>query len=353
VNQPFRFFIEYLCRWLPSSVETGLVKIGNPGPESPVFMTCNFSLTVRRLKRVLQGIDCYLLIAPSKGINVWCASAGHELNEHGVISVLKTSGIDDLVQNKVLIAPQLCAPGVDTKAVKEATGWSMTFGPVNMEHIPPFLDAGREKTDWMRSANFPFGFRMEMLLSMNFLYWLVIALILAVFKLSWIPGFTLIFWTMASFTYVLFPWIPGGTGWMKSFCVCILFLVILLLLALTEPSQIYIFFWLMMGAILTSMLVGFDLAGIVGPYRSDAVKFLHGIGIKDMGGLGKFSDESMNPIQADFESCIGCKTCIDVCPCNVYAFDREQKKAILQNEDLCFSCGACVKQCPASCLSLK
>ena len=64
-------------------------------------------------------LDCYLLVAPSKGINVWCASCGGEFNEFPAISAIKTSGISEKVKYRILIAPQLSAPGIDIKKVRE------------------------------------------------------------------------------------------------------------------------------------------------------------------------------------------------------------------------------------------
>jgi len=80
-----------LLRIMPFPCQTGLIKIGNPDRESPVLLTGNFCLTVARVKRAIKGIDAYLLVANSRGINVWCAATGGMLTNHDVISVLKTS----------------------------------------------------------------------------------------------------------------------------------------------------------------------------------------------------------------------------------------------------------------------
>ena len=62
--------IETLFRLLPFPTETGLRIVGNPGPNAPVFVTCNYDLTVRRVIKSLAGMDCFLLVAPSKGIRI-------------------------------------------------------------------------------------------------------------------------------------------------------------------------------------------------------------------------------------------------------------------------------------------
>ena len=58
-------------RLIPWPTETGLRKIGEPDASSPVLLTGNYDLTVRRLTRVLEGQNVWLLVAPSSGINVW------------------------------------------------------------------------------------------------------------------------------------------------------------------------------------------------------------------------------------------------------------------------------------------
>ncbi|MFQ6117255.1 MAG: copper oxidase, partial [Candidatus Bipolaricaulia bacterium] len=113
--------LETLLRGFPFPCRPGLVKIGNPDRDSPVFLTCNYHLTVERVKRALKGLDCYLLVANSRGINVWCAAAGGHFTNHDVISALKTSGIEELVDHRDVVLPQLAAPGIELKVIKQKT----------------------------------------------------------------------------------------------------------------------------------------------------------------------------------------------------------------------------------------
>jgi CO dehydrogenase/acetyl-CoA synthase gamma subunit (corrinoid Fe-S protein) len=124
-------------------------------------VTCNYDLTVRRVLRALRGLDAYLLIAPTKGINVWCGAAGGYFTAHQVISVLRTSGIGELVDHRRLILPQLSATGVERKLVEQRTGWRVVFGPVYASDVPAYLAYGR-KTEAMRQVHFLLPDRMEM-----------------------------------------------------------------------------------------------------------------------------------------------------------------------------------------------
>ena len=138
----------------------------------PVVVTGNFHLTVRRVERALTNQNCYLLVVQTKGINVWCASAGGEMNTHSIITALKTSDIASLVDHRELILPQLSAPGIDTKLLKKVRGWKGKWGPVYAGSLPEFLANSHTKTQKQSRVRFDLLFRMEMLFAMNFLLWL-------------------------------------------------------------------------------------------------------------------------------------------------------------------------------------
>ncbi|MCP4038305.1 MAG: copper oxidase, partial [bacterium] len=151
------FFLEFMqtaLRLFPWPTQPGLRTIGRPDASSPVLLTGNFDLTVRRLVHALEGVDAWLLVAPSGGINVWCASSGGHLTTHQVVTALKTTGIADKVDHRQVILPQLAATGVLALDVFRRSRWKVRFGPVDMHDIPAYLEK-REKTDSMRRVTFP------------------------------------------------------------------------------------------------------------------------------------------------------------------------------------------------------
>ncbi len=111
-------------RLAPWPSETGLRAIGKPGPLSPVLVTCNFDFTVRRVMRAMRGHDAWLVVAPSSGINVWCAASGGHLSTHQVVTALKTSGVAERVQHRKAILPQLAATGVSAREVEWRSRWA-------------------------------------------------------------------------------------------------------------------------------------------------------------------------------------------------------------------------------------
>jgi len=146
---------------LPLPAPPCLVKIGNPDCSSPVLVTCNWRLTIRELLYRLRGEHLYLLVANSRGINVWCAAAGGHFTHHDVISIIKTSGIEDLVDHRTLVLPQLAATGIDIGYIKKKIDWRSVWGPVSARDIPEFLAGDGEKSDRMRRVGFGLGRRLS------------------------------------------------------------------------------------------------------------------------------------------------------------------------------------------------
>lgn len=61
-----------------------------------MLVTGNFDLTVRRVVRALDGkVDCWLLVADSAGINVWCAAGGGYFTADKVIAAVRASGVGE------------------------------------------------------------------------------------------------------------------------------------------------------------------------------------------------------------------------------------------------------------------
>lgn len=196
---------------------TGLYRIGHPTPKSPVLLTGNYELTVRRLVRQLDGnVDCWLVVANSRGINVWCAAGGGHFSAEDVISALKTSGVADVVTHHALILPQLCANGVDGWKIRRETGWGVHWGPVRAADIPAYLAAGRKKSLAMRHVAFPLKDRFEMATAMNVFYGIILAVVGVIFWRS--HTFAILAAMMVlGYMYGIFqPWLPGRDGLEKG-----------------------------------------------------------------------------------------------------------------------------------------
>ena len=195
-----------LLRVLPWPAKSGLIRVGHPGRDAPVLVTCNYDLTVRRVLRSLRGLDAYLLVAPTKGINVWCGAAGGYFTAHQVVSILRTSGIGELVDHRRLILPQLSATGIERKLVEQRTGWRVVFGPVYASDIPAYLAHGR-KTDAMRQVRFALCDRLEMAAVWAFPLSVIGGVILGIGWRHLLLPFVVMTWALALSLYGFFPWL--------------------------------------------------------------------------------------------------------------------------------------------------
>jgi NAD-dependent dihydropyrimidine dehydrogenase PreA subunit len=360
LRERLRLIAGYFFRWTGFPVEPSIIEMGTPNRDSPVLLTCNFNLTVHRVMRELQGVDCYLLIAPSKGINVWCGACGDDFNTDSVVSILKTSKIDELVDHHMLILPQLSATGIDPVAVKHKTGWTAKFGPVYAKDIPAYLAQGMEKTPEQSRVTFPLPARLEM----GNLYFSLMALlisaiysILAVFLSQldiWLYLHTIVILVAIMYgSLSILPSFRGSSGMRKVglFEVCALLVIALVDWVLLFNSFYWI--WDSGASVLIALIMAEDFHGLTPIYKSELGEKTWRKGKDRMKFL--FGEYVLNPygtIQIEREECIGCRICLEVCPRGVYTFNDGDNKADLMLPEACVNCNACVRRCPAECLHI-
>lgn len=245
-------------------INPGVYVVGRPGPDSPVLVTGNFDLTVRRLVQAIDSrISAWILVVDSAGINVWCAAGGGFLNADKVIGALHISGLEGLVHHRALILPQLCASGVDGWRIRRETNWGVHWGPVRAEDIPDYLDAGRIKTDEMRWVQFPLKNRLEMVTVTLGFYGLFILLPVAIF---WRSNFWPIFVSMVGISYfyaVVLPWLPGRGGITKSVSLTLITLAgLVTFCAFCQPLPILLMFRWAVGLTALSVFTAAELQGM-------------------------------------------------------------------------------------------
>ena len=53
-------------------VDPGLYAVGTPNERSDVLVTANYKLTFDTVRKNLTGMNIWLLVLDTKGVNVWC-----------------------------------------------------------------------------------------------------------------------------------------------------------------------------------------------------------------------------------------------------------------------------------------
>ena len=136
------------------SVSPGLYAVGQPTADSPVLVTANYKLTVDSVRTELIGLDAWLLVLDTKGVNVWCAAGKGTFGTDELVTRIEATGLAEVVAHRELILPQLGAPGVAAHEVAKRSGFRVVYGPVRAADIQAFLAAGRAATPQMRRVRF-------------------------------------------------------------------------------------------------------------------------------------------------------------------------------------------------------
>lgn len=144
-------------------VEPGLYRVGTPTKDSDVLISANYKLSFDALRKNLTGLDVWILVIDTKGINVWCAAGKRTFGTCNLVKSIKENSLELLVNHRRIIVPQLAAPGVSGFKVKEQTGFNVLFGPVRAADIHRFIVAGYKATPEMRKMVFPFHERAKLI----------------------------------------------------------------------------------------------------------------------------------------------------------------------------------------------
>ena len=144
-------------------VAPALYAVGCPDRNSHVFVTGNYKLSFDHLRRALNGVDAWILVLDTKGVNVWCAAGKGTFSTKEVVRRIRIHHLEQVVDHRKIILPQLGATGVAAHEVKKMTGFSVIYGPVKASDIKAFLEAGMKATDDMRRVGFPMTDRLKLI----------------------------------------------------------------------------------------------------------------------------------------------------------------------------------------------
>lgn len=142
------------------SVSPGLYALGKPGKDSDVFVTANYAMSFNKLRSALSGMDAWILVLDTKGINVWCAAGKGTFGTEELIKRIFAASLFNIVSHRKLILPQLGAVGVAAHEVKKQTGFHVVYGPVEASDIKEFIKASYKATDAMRRIEFKLADRL-------------------------------------------------------------------------------------------------------------------------------------------------------------------------------------------------
>jgi hypothetical protein len=186
----------------------GLYRLGEPGPDSPLLVTANFTLTFNLVRRALHGRDAYLLVIDTRGINVWCAAGGKKFSTREVALSHRAFRLAEVPHRLPFLLPQLAATGVSKYQLRDDFGLEAAFGPVYIRDFPAYADAGYRKAEAMRVVDWGLAKRLEVTWSFALMNAAAVALPLAVFHTLYSPLAVAAVAAISLGVGALFPWLP-------------------------------------------------------------------------------------------------------------------------------------------------
>ncbi len=124
----------------PIQVSPGVYEIGEPGTDSPLLVTTNFSLTYFSVAGELDGsgVPSWLLITDSEGMSVLTAWAAGNFDAEHISKAAKTFEIESKVNHRKIIIPGYVAV-ISGELEEEMPGWEIMVGPREAVDIPAYL----------------------------------------------------------------------------------------------------------------------------------------------------------------------------------------------------------------------
>jgi len=213
-------------------VEPGLYSVGKPHSNSAVMVTANYKMSFDMLRSELKGIDAWILVLDTKGINVWCAAGKGTFGTRELLDRISIVQLEKVVSHRTVILPQLGAPGISAHEVLKLSGFKVLYGPVQAKDVKEFINSGMKSTPEMRTVRFSAYDRLvltpvEVVGTLK--QSLIIFGILFLLNLMGVGpfGFVDFYAYMGTvlvgcvLTPVLLPWIPGRAfawkGWLLGF----------------------------------------------------------------------------------------------------------------------------------------
>jgi hypothetical protein len=136
------------------TVEPGLYAVGEPDADSVVLVSANYKLSFDALRKELAGLDAWIMVLDTKGVNVWCAAGKKTFGTDEIVRRIELVELEKIVNHRKLIVPQLGASGVAAHRVRKRCGFSVIYGPVRSSDIIEFVKAGNKADASMRQVQF-------------------------------------------------------------------------------------------------------------------------------------------------------------------------------------------------------
>jgi acetyl-CoA decarbonylase/synthase complex subunit gamma len=125
----------------PMKTDEGLYTFSNPGPDSPVLVTSNFSLTYFIVSGEIENSrqPAHLMVLDTDGLSVLTSWAAGKFSGEAVAALIKKLKISEKLSKKNLVLPGLVASISGDVEEELGSEWKVIIGPREASAIPAFL----------------------------------------------------------------------------------------------------------------------------------------------------------------------------------------------------------------------
>ncbi len=125
----------------PMQMDQGVYPINDPGPDSPILVTTNFSLTYFTVSSEVEAskVPAWLCIMDVEGQSVLTAWAAGKFVADAIAPFLKKSGIEEKAPHRKVVIPGYVAQISGELDEELGEGWEVQVGVREAADIPKFL----------------------------------------------------------------------------------------------------------------------------------------------------------------------------------------------------------------------
>lgn len=124
----------------PIQVDARVYPVGEPTPESPVFVTTNFSLTYFMVSGEIEnsGISAHLVIVDTEGQSVLTAWAAGKFVGEKIAKFIKEINLEEKIKTRKIVIPGFVAQ-ISGDLEENLAGWDVIVGCQEASDIPSFI----------------------------------------------------------------------------------------------------------------------------------------------------------------------------------------------------------------------
>jgi acetyl-CoA decarbonylase/synthase complex subunit gamma len=124
----------------PIQVQPGIYEINDPGPEDPVLITTNFSITYFSVANEVEGSgsSAWLVVTDAEGMSVLTAWAAGKFDAERIAKDVKRFGVEDKISKHRVVLPGHVAV-LSGELEEELPGWEIKVGPREAVDLPSYL----------------------------------------------------------------------------------------------------------------------------------------------------------------------------------------------------------------------